>query len=65
MHRRTRNTLLFAGFVVGTGLLVGAIAAFMEGGSRGWLYLIGAIASFALAFAPGRRIRDRLVPPDD
>ena len=64
MNRRTRNTFLFAGSMVGTGLVIGAIGAFMEGHSRAWLYLIGAIAAFGLAFAPGRRLRDRVMPPE-
>lgn len=64
MHRRVRNTLLFAGSLFGTALLIGGVVALQRGERTGWTYIIGAVAAYALAFAPGRRLRDKLQPPD-
>jgi hypothetical protein len=64
MHRRVRNVLLFVGFLVGTGLLLGGVMALREDNRAGWLYLVGACAAFIFAFVPGRRLRDSVLPPD-
>lgn len=65
MHRRVRNTLLFVGSLLGAALLVLGLVALSDGDRLGWACLVGAVFAFALAFAPDRRLRDRLRPPGD
>ena len=64
MHRRVRNTLLFGGTFIGTVLLVLGFVALERGEGTVWAYFVGAVLAFILAFAPGRRLRDKLLPPD-
>lgn len=63
MNRRVRNTMLFAGALVGTLLLIAGLIELGDGQRSGWLYLLGAGAAFVLAAAPGRRLRDKALPP--
>lgn len=64
MKRRVRNTMLFAGSFVGGVLLFAGLKALGDGERLGWLYLLGSVAAFVFALAPGRRLRDRVRPPD-
>lgn len=55
--------MLFAGVLVGTLLLIAGLIELGDGQRSGWLYLLGAGAAFVLAAAPGRRLRDKALPP--
>jgi hypothetical protein len=56
-----KNILLFVGVIIGTVLLVAGFVAFDRGEPGGWLYVVGAVAAFALASAPGRRLMDSVL----
>lgn len=64
MNRRIRNVILFVGSFFGGILLVAGIVEIGRGDRAGWLYVLGALLAFALAFTPGRRLRDAALPPD-
>lgn len=64
MNRRIRNILLFLGSAFGTALLIAGIGVLLKGDRSGWTYIVGAVLAFVLAFAPGRRLRDAVRPPD-
>ena len=57
--------MLFVGSLVGAALLILALVALGKGDRVGWYYLIGSVLGFVLAFAPGRRLRDKLQSPDN
>lgn len=56
-----KNILLFVGVVMGTMFLVAGFTAFSRGEPGGWLYFVGAVAGYALASGPGRRIMDSVL----
>lgn len=58
-----KNFLLFVGVIFGTVLLVAGFNAISRGDSGGWMYVLGAVAAFALASAPGRRLLDSVLTP--
>lgn len=64
MDRRIRNTLLFVGSALGTALMLFGLMALSFGDREGWTYIVGSVAAFALAFAPGIRLRKKLGPPE-
>lgn len=53
-----KNILLFVGVVAGTAFLVAGFVAFGRGEPGGMLYFVAAVAAFALASGPGRRLMD-------
>lgn len=55
-----KNILLFVGVILGTVLLVAGFVAIGRGERSGWLYLVGAVAAFALASGPSRRLMDSM-----
>ena len=63
MNRRVRNVLLFFGTAIGTVLLFMGGKGLMDGAPNAWMYILGAIFAFALALAPGRRVRDAVGKP--
>ena len=58
MNRRVRNVVLFVGALLGAALLMLGIRGIAANEPNAWLYVLGAIFAFALAWLPGRRLRD-------
>jgi hypothetical protein len=65
MNRRARNVLLFIGSTLGSALLILGIVRLTDGDRSGWIAIVGAIFAFALAFTPGKRLRNELRPHEE
>ncbi|MFA6165624.1 MAG: hypothetical protein WC700_03340 [Gemmatimonadaceae bacterium] len=57
-----KNILLFTGVLGGTMLLIVGLVAIQQGARGGWYYVAAAVGAFALALAPGRRLKDAFFP---